>query len=288
MLDVLLPDGNGLVAALEAYFDESGRGTEAKGVFAVCGYLFEPFAARQYAAHARRIFGPYGGAHMKTLVHRTGAFEGISEKERDDLVKASVELVNRYVTAGVTVSCWKEDISRFAPNFIVGFRHAYSVCAHFAAANMGHWVRDRWPHGCGGILYFFEEQKDLYPDADAFLSNAKWHPAIREMYQYKNHASALKAETPPLWAADLIAWEWAKYWDETVASPKRHMRRSLEALLRPGWDFSAGRNPKYRFFHLGGDSMLRYMATARDLGLSQLQGEDVALQSEELSLDSEE
>jgi len=95
------------MAALEAYFDESARDA---GVFSVAGYLFDARAARGYSVEARRQFGPYGGFHMTDLLARQEGYSGITKTRRDELVKAAVDLANRYVMAGVTVSCWTQDV----------------------------------------------------------------------------------------------------------------------------------------------------------------------------------
>ncbi len=264
LVDLLLPDARGHIAVLRAFFDES---QSSAGVFCVAGYLFDSRAATAYAVEAKRIFGPFGGFHMKDLVARQGSFKGISNEEKDDLVKAAVALTNRHITAGVTVSCWAQDVENFGPGGVRGFSRAYSMCCLWAATALGRWVRNRWPGGSGGIAYVFENGARGKGDADYVLDFGR-HPFMRESYQYRSHTFVCKGDAPPLWAADLLAWEWSKYISETLATGERPPRGSLRALLRNGWDSSLRQNPKYRLRHFGGERLLKYFRDVEGLALA--------------------
>jgi hypothetical protein len=269
ILEIPLPDGRGLIAVLRAFFDESER--DESGVFCVAGCLFEPRAATAFGLEAQRVFGPYGGMHHVDLVHRNLGFKGIGDSDRDRLVVHAADMVKRHITAGVIVSCWTQDVKNFSPDWIRGFSHAYSICCHFAAVSLGGWLRDRYPSGSGGVAYIIENNEVHASEAAMFFNAAAHEPGIADFYQYRSHAFVGKADAPQLGAADFLAWEWGKYWDETVAHSKREMRRSLQAVLSDGWDFRRGRNPKYRLFHFGGDQFIRFMREVEEIGVKQLQ-----------------
>lgn len=261
-----LPDGEGFAAVLSAYFDESARDS---GVYSVAGYLFDRRGSTALGTELRNLYAPYGHLHTTDLNNIEGSYKGIGVAKRDELIKATVELINRHIVAGAAVSCWTQDVKNFGPNFVQGFSNAYSILCHLAASALGIWLRGRYPNGSGGVDYVFEAGNDHAGEANALLNNAKRAPFLVESYQYRSHLFVPKEAAPQLWAADFIAWEWAKYWDETVASRKRPMRRSLEALLRP-------RLGDYKVAHLGGERFIRFLRQIRDLGVQQLQEEDAA------------
>jgi hypothetical protein len=86
---------------------------------------------------------------------------------------------------------------------------------------------------------------------------------IYDYYRYSSHAFQPKPSLGALQAADLFAWEWAKFYDETVEQDLRPMRASLLALLK--------KHPRrFQVTHITGEPLRRYMDQFRRLGLAQL------------------
>lgn len=264
-------DGCRYTAVLRAYVDASTR--EDSGLLSVAVYMFESSRVRRFRQQWRDTFGQEKFS-WADLVARAKPFKHLRGEENierhTELVSAGVALVREYVIAGTIVSCWKQDIDRFAPTWIKGFGHAYSVAGHMALGAMGEWATRH--NYRGGISYVIEEGDDGYDQLAHLLSYAPKSPEARALYQWRGHTTAPKTPCSPFHAPDLLAWEWGKYWTETVVKPVRPIRMSLVRLLVDDLD-------KYRFLHLGGDPLLRFLNQIHAVGVEQLQEDRAALSS---------
>lgn len=199
---------------------------------------------------------------MADLIAKAKPFEGISKPEHDRLIKIGVGLVREYFIGGVVVSCWNQDVENFSPRWIRGYGRAYSICCHFCATAIGAWAKENGDKG--GIEYLFETGDDYHSEAEFVLAQADKVPVVRDSYQCLSHRFIPKDAGLPFHGADMLAWEWGKYWTETVAQNKRPMRLSLAHLLH-------GNLHRYKFIHLGGERLRTFFAMANDFGVEQLQ-----------------
>src|SRR5262249_25000057 len=147
------------------------------------------------------------------------------DAEHGRLVAAGVSLVREHVIAGSIASIWIQDLENFGPAYVKGFGHAYSVAGHMAMVGIGDWVKRN--NYKGGIAYVIEAGDDGYDQLAHLLSYAPKTGAVVDMYQWRSHKTIGKTECSPFHAPDLFAWEWGKYWTETVVQRKRPIRRSL-------------------------------------------------------------
>ena len=241
---------------LEAYFDESERRT---GVFAVAGYAFAKEQAKKFTKDWAELFQPYGGAcHMKDLTARQGAFKGIDPDEPARLIKGAVKIINRRASFGVAVSCQLEEMDYYLPKWVRGFEHAYPVCCHMAATMLGAQVKQSSMDST--IAYFFEAGHQFAASSHFLMNYATQSPETKESYRYSAHAFVPKGEAVPLQAADMLAWEWAKYRDETVNQRKRVMRKSLATLFAVAGADGKPILDKRRYYltHLEGEGLKRF------------------------------
>lgn len=248
---------------LQAYFDASSR---ASGIFCVAGFAFAKSRLKKFETQWWTLFGKYGGCHMKDLVHRRGPFRGLSTAETDDLLKRAVAIIHRRMSYGIVVSCEVAEINSLLPRFIQGFEHAYPVCCHLAMLNLGiHLEEIGRPEK---IAYFFETGDPFSSSAKKFMSNAAGMPILRDTYRYQSHEFIEKDKALALQSADLLAWEWGKYYDETVTLRKRNMRQSLAALLRR--NNNQFDNSRYHLMHITGEPLRSWARKVTDLGLLEL------------------
>jgi len=263
-VDALLSDDEGLVAVLRAHIDASSR--DETGLFAVSGYLIESGQSRRFRQQWRATFGdaPFSWAD---LVARSQQFEGITHPEKDALIKAGVGHVREHFIAGAVVSCWNQDVQRFSPRWIRGWGNAYSLCCHICATAIGHWAKQN--NYKGGIAYILEAGDDYHSEAEHLLSYAAKVDVVRDAYQWRSHGFHQKDAGSPFHAPDLLAWEWGKYWTETVVQKKRLIRLSLVHLLKDNLH-------RYKFQHLGGDPLLKFFNQIHELGVEQLQENEAA------------
>ena len=255
LLDILTPSREGIVAMLEAYFDESGRDG---GILAVAGYAFAKEQAKRFSKEWSTLFAEYGGCHMSELAAGNGRFRSAGQAERVRLCKEAVKIINRRVSFGIAVSCHLDEMDRYLPKWVRGFEHAYPVCCHMAAIMMGRQVKASSMDG--EVAYFFEAGHQFAPSAHFLMHYAQVSPDMRLTYRYGAHAFIQKEVAIPLQAADMFAWEWAKYRDETVIQRQRAMRKSLAALFSvPGPNGEPILDTRrYHLSHLEGDALKRF------------------------------
>ena len=127
LLDILMPSKKGIVAVLEAYFDESER---VRGIFCVAGFAFFKPQAKKLAKEWIALFPE--GCRMSELASGNGRFRNRTKPERERLQKDAVRNINRRMTFGVAVSCDLREIEKLLPKGVEGFEHAYPVCCGIA------------------------------------------------------------------------------------------------------------------------------------------------------------
>jgi hypothetical protein len=231
LLEILLPRG-GVVAVLEAYLDAS----KSKGdVYAVAGFAFDVPQAKKFGRQFRSLFAPYGGhCHMTDLHNRKGAFDGIDDDEPDRLTTEAIKIINKRSLVGVAVGCDLREIVPLLPKRIDGFSHPYPFCCHMAMMQLGQLVHTVRPGE--KIAYIFECGDEYQAEAGRWISNALSMPMLRDLYAYASHAFVQKKDSSALEGADILAWEYSRYWELTVLKRKIKMRRSLIAILTSGYE----------------------------------------------------
>src|SRR5258708_2752761 len=277
LLDTLLPRRNGLAAMLQAYFDASRR---PSGAFCVAGYAFAKPQVKKFDKEWWSIFGAYGGCHMKELTQRRGRFKTVNPSQAGELLKRGVQIIKRRISFGVTISCDVNEMNALLPTWIGGFQHAYPVCCHLAMHALGNLVRKSGHDD--EIAYFFESGDEYSGVAHNFMARAIDTPELKESYRYGSHSFIGKDKALPLQAADVLAWEWAKYLDETVTRNIRLMRKSLAALLSENTEYDSKR---YGVNHVTGDALKRFGYGVAKVGLLQL-GEQKAAKAKPPSASS--
>jgi hypothetical protein len=238
---------------LHAYFDESER---MGGLLCVAGYVFSPEQARKFTKEWQRLFGKYGGLHMREFIHLRGRFKEITQQERDRMLCEAVNIINRRITLGVAISCHTHEVDAISAKFVRGYGHAYPLCCHLAMSDAVIGLNEAGYQG--NIAYVFEAGHAHEAEARDFVKVAALNDELRSMFRYHSDAFIPKSDAVPLQAADLLAWEWAKCQDETIEQPIRHVRKSLKSLFLHA--------PKrYKVAHCTGDMLKEYMHNIREL-----------------------
>ena len=251
-----VPEWNGVIAVLQAYIDESGREQQSQ-VFGVSGYAFYPGMAIKFVDAWKTLWGERL-FHMKDFVALQGDFRDMDRAEQSRLIKEAVKVINDHIRFGVCISCYIDEVRDFAPRWIRGFGNAYSVCAHLVLCEMGLIARTD-----ESISYIFEDGHPGCKEADDFITATRRCYAFKKMYHYRSHAFVPKADALPLQAADMLAWEWTKFKDETLDKGNRELRKSLRALFQA--------HPKrYKVAHITGTSLRKYFAQWDEIGREEL------------------
>jgi hypothetical protein len=263
LLDVLLPGRGGVLVVLHAYFDASSR---TNGVFTVAGLAFAKQQVKKFDKEWWELFGKYGGCHMKDLTHGTGGFHGIGTVEAGELLKQAIGIINKRISFGVSVSCDKNELNSLLPTWIQGFEHAYPVCCHMAMFFLGTHIGNNFRGE--EIAYFFETGDEHSASAHRFMQSISRMPELKGKCLYHSHSFIEKKNALSLQAADICAWEWAKYWDETAINRVRGMRNSLKALIRSNGELDTKR---HKMIFLTGEPLKQWADGVKALGLLQLQ-----------------
>ena len=86
------------------------------------------------------------------------------------------------------------------------------------------------------VAYVFEAGHPFQADAHKLIESYTRYPQLKSIYHHEGHAFLPKSDAVWLQAADLFAWEYGKYKDETVDQPLRLARKSLRALVEGNQD----------------------------------------------------
>lgn len=246
---------------LKAYFDASHR---ERKTFCLAGYAFTKGQVKKFDKEWWALFAKYGGCHMTDLANKQEAFEGISKEEANRLVIEAVKIIKRRVSYGVVISCDLAELDPLLPKWVRGFQHAYPVCCHLVMQKLGTFVSDA---GTQRIAYFFETGDQYEAAAHDFLKVMAATPEVKEVCRHASHAFIPKSEALALQAADVLAWEWAKYMDETILHHIRPMRKSLMELMTKNGQFNID---QYMGHHITGEPLRKWAASTEKLVLQQI------------------
>jgi hypothetical protein len=262
LVDVLLPGRGGTVVVLQAYFDASER---PGGVYCVAGFAFAKEQVKKFNRDWWRLFGKFGGCHMKELAHGVGRFKGVDIKPRGLLQIEAVKIIRKRITYGVIVSCDKIEIESILPKWIDGFQGAYPVCCHMAMTTLGYQIEKSKRED--DVAYVFESGDRWSGAAHKFMGHTEDSPELKRSYRHRSHSFVRNEDALALQAADMLAWEWTKFRDETLIQRKRAMRKSLKALVGP----NGAMDKNFDGRHLSGDPLRRFCELVTNLGLLQIQ-----------------
>ena len=263
LLEIILPRGLGAVVILKAFFDASSR--PKTKVFCLAGFAFRKLQLQKFDRDWWRLFGRYGGCHMKELAHRTGRFGGIDDIEQRRLIKEAVAILQKRACYGLVVSCWKHEVHAVLPRWVKGFEGAYPLCSHMAMTMLG--ARIRRSGADDRAAYVFESGDEYSGSAHEFMNRAEKSPEVMESYRHYSHSFVQKKDALALQAADLLAWECAKFLEETLAQRIRPMRLSLAHLLA---DKRTGDlDSRFSFAHLTGEPLRKFANHVRRLATEQ-------------------
>jgi hypothetical protein len=240
---------------LRAYFDESSR---EGGTYAVAGYAFLPEEAREFDESWRAMLGSVKTFHMTDVANLRGEFKEFTPGRRDAMLRRAVEIVNERFAIGVAASCSRQEFEQVAPPDLPYHRHPYPMLCYLCTLQVG--VLLDAHHLRGEVEYFFEAGNEHQAAAEGMMDYVIRDPEVKLICRHQSHAFIDKECATPLQAADLLAWEWAKFHEETVTKSVREIRKSLVALVDR-------KSPRYRFMHPTGERLGRYLQELKDKGI---------------------
>lgn len=185
---------------LEGYFDESGDLEYDSGIFCVAGYFITADAAKlmdeEWGAvlHAHQI--PY--FHMVDCAHGNKVFKDIPVEERIEILKKLIALIKKYTAEGFAFVAKADSYDpplKDAPD-------PYSYCAAVCVDALQMFLKMNRIEA--NVAYFFEE-------GHKNKNSAYNHVAKKIKRETDSLTFAAKKNVQLLQAADLLAWQCAKY-----------------------------------------------------------------------------
>jgi hypothetical protein len=214
---------------LKAYFDESRRDPNGT-ILALAGYFGRTTAWRRLCREWNNVLAWYGikrGLHMKEFAHFKGEFkifEGNEPRRREFLAKLINTLYKnppRFVAVGCAV-----DVRAFAElpaEKTVTFKHDPYMFAFFLCLR-GAIESDYIQHlpTSETMGFVFDRRDDFQHQALDLFGTAKSMPTIPHRERLGDVAFADRHDSPPLQAADFIAYEVRKDLEtRLVSAPER-------------------------------------------------------------------
>lgn len=255
--DHCFPTGEGVLAVLRAFFDESMR-TEGDAPLCVGGYLFTPSRYKRFAERwAREVLrqGPvrFSHFHMTDLCAGRGEYDGLSIAARVQILERACDIIGHYARGGIAVSLDQAEFEREAPPDWPVFRGSvYSSACSLALQVTAHWLAtQRLPLA---VLYVFERGHRFQSEADDIMSAIAGDDPARALCRYRQHVFEDKRDEPALQAADLLVWTITK---ATIADGQtpRAFRPFLPEVTRLA-HLTEGRCLVHRF---SGDALRAYI-----------------------------
>lgn len=206
LLDALLPDGHGLVAMIEAYFDETGTHHGSQSM-CVAGYLFTAAKARRFNERWQSILQQAGLQHfrMSECAGGAGQFKGWPPKHRAAIEKKLIALIREHATHGVGVWLTPDEFNAEAPPWWHEYYGgAYTACLMQCVVNVIRWANHASYQG--PITYFFEAGDEHAGEANTHMNNIVKVPEQRAAARYVSHSFMTKDRTRLFDAADALAW----------------------------------------------------------------------------------
>ena len=229
LVEVLRPVG-GIMLMIEGYFDESGDLDTPPGIFCLAGYFIETEAAQLMHAEWVDVLHQYqlGYFHMVDCAHGTDGFEHLNKNERIAVETQLIGLIKKYTIEGFSIFAQADGYlkSDDAPD-------PYSECASGCVEALRIFLK--MGRVDGKISYFFEKGHDS-------AGNAYKHIA-QKLRKTDTVTFASKTEVPLLQAADLLAWQSAKYAKDWLypklrgKAPIRQPRKDFQSLVEHSHSF---------------------------------------------------
>jgi hypothetical protein len=204
------------VALLEGYFDESGSHSGSP-VLCVAGYLFEKEKCQRLDLEwADVLYGyqlPY--FRMVDCAHGVGPFAHLNMNERIQCETEMIRLIKKYMLHGFSVTIDEAQYDQWRIDQYPLFGSAYSWCCWMILIAVESWaLKVRFD---GKIAYFFEAGHESYAEANRIMTESMDMPGLR----YTSHAFVSKRDDRPIQAADILAWQAAKFRKETMKGNRR-------------------------------------------------------------------
>lgn len=227
--------------AMFAYFDETGTHGDQAPITAVAGYLFSESGAELFRQmfqenvypllppdrHGNKIY------HSHKCIGGYDQFANLTPLEREHIVTLLVEAINKSITVGVVLVLPKEasaDAIDRAPGLKSLAGDAYSQCLIRCIEYMAEWLDDE--SVSEQVDYIFEAGCIYQKEANRIFEKIAALEELKARYHWHSYSFCEKsAESPQLFAPDLLAWEWQRAHINAMNPHCKEWRLTLKTLF---------------------------------------------------------
>lgn len=204
---------------LKIYMDESGVHDTAP-VVAVAGYISRPKHWRAWTRDWNRAKKPIRVYHATDCANLLREFAGWDKARRDGFVANLLPIIPAHELAGVLIgidmNTFRQEVAKH-PELTRMFGEPYTACFQWAISII---MEIASQHGKGERMAFVHEQNSYQADAQRAFAFVKQNLNPRGINM--TIAFGAKKDHPPLQAADVLAYEGAKFLrDPATATPRR-------------------------------------------------------------------
>jgi hypothetical protein len=163
---------------------------------------------------------------MSSCAHGNAPFDSLDKSRRDKVAREAISLIRKYAELGIVTYLDEQEFKQKVPrqNEIGG---PYEFCVWNSFMGVRAWLdRTKYP---GKVSYFFEAGDKSQRKANALLSRIFQHPELKDAYRLSNFGFVDKKQASACQAADLLAWQWNKEYENRIAD--KDSRKDFEALV---------------------------------------------------------
>ena len=214
------------MAIYEGYFDESGAFDDPSKIFCISGYFLDSECAKWMTQEWNDVLAEFSLPffHMVDCAHGTPPFDKLTKDQRIEVEKRLIGLIKKYTISGFSAVA-HADYFKATPDH----PDVYSACADMCSGALFGLLELRREIKDSHVAYFFESGHD---------SEGLTYKLLAEKLKGSNASVsfARKREVPLLQAADLLAWQTAKYVKDNT-SKARPPRADFLSLMEHEHDF---------------------------------------------------
>ena len=223
LLAVALSDGDGLVAFIRAYIDESGIHDNSP-VTTVAVILSKPTFWREWTKAWNAAKRPIEIFHAADCANLKGEFKGWERADRDAYVARLLPVIGQFKFIGHVMGIKNDDLARVQaelPRTMNAISSPYITCLQLALTRTLNYLNE---HDTNDRIAFVHENNDHMGEALACFEWLKARPEYKDRRMTFTFAG--KKDAPPLQAADCFAYEGNKR-IRKIDGPERRAWRAM-------------------------------------------------------------
>jgi len=235
---------------IEAYLDATAQAKT--GYLGVAGYLLPKAQANKFGREWRDVLQRANATHFHASRWFPGAppFDVVPQQVRDTAVNELIDIIRERTEVGV-VAFLSEEEFREVTSQAWRNRHgnAYVFLVKWCLFQLRIWLDEK---GDPRTVAFFFEAGDRYSkQANVHLNEIAADPEKRAYWRYRAHDFLNKSDNPVLQAADLLAYEYRRLFEQRQSGPPSAQIKPRGTLRR----LISGQTHRYKAMWLAGQPL---------------------------------